>query len=46
MFLPTLRAMEGLNAFFERIKMPSGDTTLFQIPSEDPEEPEFDIETI
>ena len=36
--------MEGLNAFFERIKMPSGDTTLFQIPSEDPEEPEFEKE--
>ena len=36
--------MEGLNAFFERIKMPSGDTTLFQIPSENPEEPEFEKE--
>ncbi len=36
--------MEGLNAFFERIKMPSGDTTLFQIPSEDPEQPEFEKE--
>ena len=36
--------MEGLNAFFERIKMPSGDTTLFQIPSENPEEPEFERE--
>lgn len=38
------KEMEGLNAFFERIKMPSGDTTLFQIPSEDPEEPEFEKE--
>lgn len=36
--------MEGLSAFFERIKMPSGDTTLFQIPSENPEEPEFEKE--
>lgn len=33
--------MDGLNAFFERIKMPSGDTTVFQIPSEDPDEPEL-----
>lgn len=38
------KELEGLNAFFERIKMPSGDTTLFQIPSEDPEEPEFEKE--
>lgn len=33
--------MEGLNAFFERIKMPSGETTLYQLPSENPEDPEF-----
>lgn len=33
--------MEGLNAVFDRIKMPSGDTTVFQIPSEDPDEPEL-----
>ena len=33
--------MDGLNAFFERIKMPSGETTLYQLPSENPEEPEF-----
>ena len=33
--------MNGLNAVFERIKMPSGDTTVFQIPSDDPEEPEL-----
>ena len=38
------KEMEGLNAFFERIKMPSGDTTLFQIPSENPDEPEFEKE--
>ena len=38
------KEMEGLNAFFERIKMPSGDTTLFQIPAENPEEPEFEKE--
>lgn len=38
------KEMDGLNAFFERIKMPSGDTTLFQIPSEDPENPEFEKE--
>ena len=33
--------MEGLDAVFDRIKMPSGDTTVFQIPSEDPDEPEL-----
>ena len=33
--------MEGLEAVFDRIKMPSGDTTVFQIPSEDPDEPEL-----
>lgn len=33
--------MNGLNTFFERIKMPSGETTLYQLPSENPEEPEF-----
>ena len=33
--------MDGLDAVFERIKMPSGDTTVFQIPSDDPEEPEL-----
>lgn len=33
--------MDGLNAFFERIKMPSGDTLVFQLPSENPEEPEI-----
>ena len=38
------KEMEGLDAFFERIKMPSGDTTLFQIPSENPEESEFEKE--
>lgn len=38
------KEMEGLHAFFERIKMPSGDTTLFQIPSDNPEEPEFEKE--
>lgn len=32
--------MDGLNTFFERIKMPSGETTLYQLPSET-EEPEF-----
>lgn len=36
--------MDGLNAFFERVKMPSGDTTLFQLPSENPEEPDFEKE--
>lgn len=36
--------MEGLNAFFERVKMPSGDTTLFQLPSENPDEPDFEKE--
>lgn len=33
--------MDGLNPFFERIKMPSGETTLYQLPSDNPEEPEF-----
>lgn len=33
--------MDGLSTFFERIKMPSGETTLYQLPSENPEEPEF-----
>ncbi|SEH23153.1 hypothetical protein [Selenomonas sp. KH1T6] len=33
--------MEGLTAFFERIKMPSGDTTVFQVPSDNPDEPEL-----
>ena len=33
--------MKGMDAVFERIKMPSGDTTVFQIPSDDPEEPEL-----
>ena len=33
--------MDGLDAVFDRIKMPSGDTTVFQIPSEDPDEPEL-----
>ena len=33
--------MEGLNTFFERIKMPSGETTVYQLPSENPEEPDF-----
>lgn len=33
--------MDGLNTFFERIKMPSGGTTLYQVPSENPEEPNF-----
>lgn len=33
--------MDGLNTFFERIKMPSGETTLYQLPSDNPEEPEF-----
>ena len=32
--------MDGLNTFFERIKMPSGETTLYQLPSET-DEPEF-----
>lgn len=33
--------MEGLSTFFERVKMPSGETTLYQLPSENPEEPNF-----
>ena len=33
--------MDGLNTVFERIKMPSGDTTLFQMPVDDSEEPSF-----
>lgn len=33
--------MDGLNTFFERIKMPSGETTLYQLPSENPDEPAF-----
>ena len=33
--------MDGLNTFFERIKMPSGETTLYQLPADNPEEPEF-----
>lgn len=33
--------MDGLNAFFERIKMPSGETTLYQLPTDNPDEPEF-----
>lgn len=36
--------MDGLEAVFDRIKMPSGDTTVFQIPSEDPDEPELSKE--
>ena len=35
------KEMDGLDAFFERIKMPSGGATVFQIPSEDPDEPEL-----
>lgn len=33
--------MDGLNTFFERIKMPSGGTTLYQMPSETPDAPDF-----
>lgn len=33
--------MDGLATVFDRIRMPSGDTTVFQIPSEDPDEPEL-----
>lgn len=33
--------MDGLNATFERIKMPSGGTTLFQLPADTSEEPNF-----
>lgn len=32
--------MEGLNISFERIKIPSGGTTMFEIPGDNPEEPE------
>ena len=32
--------MEGLNATFERIKIPAGGTTIFEIPGDDPNEPE------
>lgn len=32
--------LEGLNASFERIKIPSGGTTVFEIPGDDPNEPE------
>ena len=35
------KEMEGLTTVFEKIKMPSGDTTVFQMPSENPEEPEI-----
>lgn len=33
--------MDGLDAAFDRIKMPSGDTTVFQLPSDNPDEPEL-----
>ena len=33
--------MDGLNTVFERIKMPSGGTTLFQLPADDTDEPSF-----
>ncbi|MBR3623897.1 MAG: hypothetical protein IKN43_11210 [Selenomonadaceae bacterium] len=33
--------MDGLNTVFERIKMPSGGTTLFQLPEDDTDEPSF-----
>ena len=36
--------MDGLNAVFDRIRMPSGGTTVFQIPSDNPEEPELEKE--
>lgn len=32
--------MSGLSASFERIKIPSGGGTVFEIPSDDPDEPE------
>ncbi len=32
--------MEGLTASFERIKIPAGGTTIFEIPGDDPNEPE------
>lgn len=32
--------MSGLSATFERIKIPSGGGTVFEIPSDDPDEPE------
>ncbi|MBR3622100.1 MAG: hypothetical protein IKN43_01985 [Selenomonadaceae bacterium] len=35
------KEMEGLTTVFEKIKMPSGDTTVFQMPSENPEEPKI-----
>ena len=33
--------MDGLNTVFERIKMPSGGTTLFKMPGDDADEPSF-----
>ena len=33
--------MDGLNTVFERIKMPSGGTTLFKMPADDTDEPSF-----
>ena len=33
--------MDGLNTVFERIKMPSGGTTLFKMPTDDTDEPSF-----
>lgn len=33
--------MDGLNTVFERIKMPSGGTTLFKMPGDDTDEPSF-----
>ncbi len=36
-----LEEMDGLNTVFERIKMPSGGTTLFQLPADDADEPSF-----
>ena len=32
--------MSGLSASFERIKIPSGGGTVFEIPGDDPDEPE------
>lgn len=32
--------MEGLNVSFERIKIPAGGTTMFEIPGDNPDEPE------
>lgn len=41
-FQTTIAAeMDGLSAFFERVKMPSGGTTFYQLPSDNPEEPNF-----